>query len=210
MKGRIFIGFSVAFLCLGLPFLGHGAEDDHVFLREGWHLQTSLLVKENGAKISRPDFRTDGWHAASVPTTVLNALVRNSVYPDPYVGMNNMLIPDASDEFNRACDLAKFSHLVDGRNPWADPWWFRRVFRLPEGFREKRLWLTLEGINYRAEVWLNGRKIAGSHEVVGMFGRWTFDVSGIGSDQKRLGSRPSLDFQACPRLLSSRPSDPLT
>ena len=73
-----------------------------IVLRDGWRLQTSVLAGENGEPISRPDFKTDGWYAASVPTTVLNALVRNSVYPDPYVGMNNMRIPDASDEFNRA------------------------------------------------------------------------------------------------------------
>jgi exo-1,4-beta-D-glucosaminidase len=137
------------------------------------------LAKENGDRISQPDFQTDGWYAASLPTTVLNALARDAVYPDPYIGMNNMLIPDASDEFNREYGLAKFSHLPGGRNPWSDPWWFRRVFRLPEEFRDKKLWLTFEGINYRAEIWMNGHKIAGSHEVVGMFGRWTFDITEI-------------------------------
>jgi exo-1,4-beta-D-glucosaminidase len=153
-------------------------------MREGWSLQSSLLAKESGDKISRPDSQTDGWYPASVPTTVLNALVRNAVYPDPYVGMNNMRIPDASDEFNREYGLAKFSHLPGGQNPWADPWWFRKVFRLPEDFRDKMIWLTLEGINYRAEIWMNGRKIAGSHEVAGMFGRWTFDITGIASIDK--------------------------
>ena len=152
-----------------------------IVLRDGWRLQTSVLAGENGEPISRPDFKTDGWYAASVPTTVLNALVRNSVYPDPYVGMNNMRIPDASDEFNRKYGLAKFSHLPGGRNPWSDPWWFRTSFQVPEDFRDRKVWLTFEGINYRAEIWMNGRKIAGSNEVVGMFGRWTFDVTGIAS-----------------------------
>jgi exo-1,4-beta-D-glucosaminidase len=167
-----------ALLWFWLPVSSRGSEPYPIFLREGWRIQSSLLVKTSGDKISRPDFRTDGWYAAAVPTTVLNALVRNSVYPDPYVGLNNMQIPDASDEFNREYGLAKFSHLPDGRNPWADPWWFRKAFRLPEDFRDKNIWLTLEGINYRAEIWLNGRKIAGSHEVAGMFGRWIFDITG--------------------------------
>jgi exo-1,4-beta-D-glucosaminidase len=179
MRWWSLLGFWWAFVWLAFPSRSAAAEENQIFLRDGWSLQTSLLAKENGDRISQPDFKTDGWCAASVPTTVLNALVRNSVYPDPYVGMNNMRIPDASDEFNREYGLAKFSHLPDGRNPWADPWWFRKVFRLPEDFQKKKLWLTFEGINYRAEVWLNGRKIAGSHEVVGMFGRWTFDVTGI-------------------------------
>ncbi len=184
MRWWIFVALWGAFVWLGLPSPSAGADDNRILLREGWRLQTSLLAKENGDRISQLDFQTDGWHAASVPTTVLNALVRDSVYPDPYVGMNNMRIPDASDEFNRAYGLAKFSHLPDGRNPWADPWWFRKVFTLPEDFRDKRLWLTFEGINYRAEIWLNGRKLAGSKEVVGMFGRWTFDITGIASIDK--------------------------
>ena len=181
MRWRIFLVFSAALLWLGILSPSAGAEDNLVFLREGWSLQTSLLAKENGDRISQSDYQTDGWYAASVPTTVLNALVRNAVYPDPYIGMNNMLIPDASDEFNREYGLAKFSHLPGGRNPWTDPWWFRKVFRIPEDFRGKKLWLTFEGVNYRAEIWMNGRKVAGSHEVVGMFGRWTFDIAGIAS-----------------------------
>ncbi len=179
MRWRLFLSFSAGLVWLGLLSPCYGAELNHVFLREGWSLQSSALAKENGDRISQPDFQTDGWYATSIPTTVLNALVRDSVYPDPYVGMNNMLIPDASDEFNREYGLAKFSHLPDGRNPWSDLWWFRKVFRLPEDFRDKKLWLTFEGINYRAEIWMNGRKIAGSHEVVGMFGRWTFDITEI-------------------------------
>jgi exo-1,4-beta-D-glucosaminidase len=179
MRWRIFPVFLAALCWLELPSLCRGAELSSVILREGWSLQSSILAKENGDRISQADFQTDGWYAASVPTTVLNALVQNAVYPDPYVGMNNMLIPDASDEFNREYGLAKFSHLSGGRNPWAEPWWFRRAFKLPEDFRDKKLWLTFEGINYRAEIWMNGRKIAGSHEVVGMFGRWTFDITGI-------------------------------
>jgi hypothetical protein len=181
MRQRVFQVFCWAFVCLGLASPSRGAEDNHFSLREGWSLQSSLLANESGDKISQPDFQTDGWYSASVPTTVLNALVHNAVYPDPYVGMNNMRIPDASDEFNREYGQAKFSHLPGGRNPWSDPWWFRRVFRLPQDFRDKMIWLTLEGINYRAEIWLNGRKLAGSYEVVGMFGRWTFDITGFAS-----------------------------
>jgi exo-1,4-beta-D-glucosaminidase len=179
MRSRIFLLACWVLFLIAAPSLSAGADSSRLFLREGWRLQTSVLAKENGDRISRPDFSTEGWYAAVVPTTVLNALVRNSVYPDPYAGLNNMRIPDASDEFNREYGLAKFSHLPDGRNPWADPWWFRRVFTIPKSFREKTLWLTFEGINYRAEIWLDGRKIAGSNEVVGMFGRWTFDITGV-------------------------------
>ena len=45
-----------------------------------------------------------------VPSTVLTGLVANKIYPDPYSGLNNMLIPDASDEFNKKYNLEQFSY----------------------------------------------------------------------------------------------------
>ncbi len=52
-----------------------------------------------------------------VPSTVLTGLVANRVYPDPYSGMNNMLIPDASDAFNKQYNLEQYSHLPNDPNP---------------------------------------------------------------------------------------------
>ncbi len=184
MRGWIFPVLWLSLFAILLPSRSMGAEAKDILLRDGWRLQTTVLAGEDGAKISVSDFAAEGWYPATVPTTVLSALVRNAVYPDPYFGMNNMRIPDASDEFNRECGLAKFSHLPGGRNPWSDPWWFRTSFKLPQDFRDRKIWLTFEGINYRAEIWMNGRKLAGSNEVVGMFGRWTFDVTAAASLDK--------------------------
>ena len=153
------------------------AGDKEVFLRENWHVRSAFLIKEDGRIISSGRFKPSGFYKTCVPTTVLTALVKNGVYPDPYVGLNNMMIPDASDEFNRAYDMTKFSHLPEGRNPWTDPYWFWTQFRFPEAYAGKVIWLNLEGINYRADVWLNGHLIADSKEVVGMFGRWVLDIT---------------------------------
>ncbi len=53
-----------------------------------------------------PSFQATDWYEATVPTTVLNALVKQNVYPDPRIGMNNFLIPDVSDEFNKKNGLS--------------------------------------------------------------------------------------------------------
>jgi beta-galactosidase/beta-glucuronidase len=174
-RARIVIALVVIGV-LGNLFLAY-TSDEKVFLRENWHLRSSFFIKENGRTLSSGRFRPSGFYKTNVPTTVLAALVRNRVYPNPYVGFNNMKIPDASDEFNRSYDLAKFSHLPDGRNPWADPYWYWTQFRLPEAYTGRVIWLNIEGINYRADVWLNGRPIAGSKEVVGMFGSWALDIT---------------------------------
>lgn len=153
------------------------AGEKAVFLRDDWLVKSAFLVEEKGDVISSGRFKPSGFYKTCVPTTVLTALVKNGVYPDPYVGMNNMKIPDASDEFNRTYDLTKFSHLPDDRNAWTDPYWFWTQFRLPEAFAKKTIWLNIEGINYRADVWLNGHMIADSKEVAGMFGRWALDIT---------------------------------
>jgi hypothetical protein len=147
-------------------------------LRDGWQLNSSTVVRDDGVKISTGGFRPEGWFGVSIPTTVLNALTKHGVYPDMRIGMNAYQIPDSSDEFNQQHDLARFSHLPDKRNPWRDPWWFRKEFTLPGLPADQRVWLHFNCINYRAEVWLNGRQIADSSAMVGMFRRFDFDITG--------------------------------
>lgn len=168
--------FSILILLL-ISVCEAGTGDQKIFLRKNWCLQSSYLVKEDGDEISSDKFQLRDWYPTGVPTTVLRALVKNKVYPDPYIGLNNMRIPDASEEFNKAYDLGKYSYLPDKRNPWKDPYWFRTQFNIPDHFREKNIWLNLEGINYRAELWLNGNLVADEDEVIGMFGNWSFDVT---------------------------------
>ena len=102
----------------------------------------------------------------------------NHVYPDPYQGMNNMLIPDASDTFNHAWHLEQYSHLPNVPNPWKKPYWYRTTFVVPAADKGKHFELVFKGINYRAEVWLNGRRIADSAQMAGMFAEYHLDVSG--------------------------------
>jgi hypothetical protein len=163
------------FLICQLSFASQG--ENGIFLKENWYMRSSFLVKQSGEVLSSSEFAPDNWHPLTLPSTVLSALVKNDIYPDPYIGMNNMKIPDASEEFSRKHDLAKYSHLPGSRNPWADPYWFWTQFDLPEKFRGKVIWLNFEGINYRAEVWLNEQKIADPKDVVGMFGNWSFNIT---------------------------------
>ena len=148
-----------------------------IVLDQGWRMQSSALVGDDGAKFSLPGQHADTWYQTDVPTTVLSALIRHSVYPDPYIGTNNMLIPDANDAHNKRFDLAKFSHLPDKSNPWAKPWWFCREFQVPREFHGKVVWLNLDGINYRADVWLNGWQIGSAKDIAGMFKRHRLDIT---------------------------------
>ncbi len=143
-----------------------------------FQLQSSEVISENGAEISLPDYQSNVyWFPVNVPSTVLTGLVANRIYPDPYSGMNNMLIPDANDEFNKRYDLEKYSHIPNVGNPWKKPYWYRAVFTVPENEKGRHFDLVFKGINYRAEVWLNGKMLADSSQMVGMFARFDFDVT---------------------------------
>ena len=51
-----------------------------------WFIKSSTLVKEGGEIISTARFIPEVWYPARVPTTVLNALIKDGVYPDPWIG----------------------------------------------------------------------------------------------------------------------------
>jgi hypothetical protein len=143
-------------------------------------LQSSAVVAESGKELSSPVYQTAGhWFSVLVPSTVLTGLVQNKIYPDPYSGMNNMQIPDASDSFNHQYHLEQYSFLPHDPNPWKKPYWYRCFFDVPSTDKGKRFQLIFKGINYRAEIWLNGTRVADSSQVVGMFSEFRFNVTGL-------------------------------
>ncbi|MBS1661680.1 MAG: beta galactosidase jelly roll domain-containing protein, partial [Bacteroidetes bacterium] len=143
-----------------------------------FQLQSSAVIKTGGDSLSSVHYRSaDYWFPVTVPSTVLTGLVANKVYPDPYTGMNNMLIPDASDTFNRQYHLEQYSHLPGEPNPWKKPYWYRTTFSVPAADKGRHFELIFKGINYRAEVWLNGVRIADSAKMVGMFEEFDLDAT---------------------------------
>ncbi len=164
---------SVLDSCVSKP----ETEQSKLSLSGEWLIKSSVVAKESGEIISTDKYLPEAWYPAQVPTTVLNALIKDKVYPDPWIGLNNYKIPDVSDEFNKKYDLAKYSYIDGNTNPWKDPYWFRKEFKIPESYTGKQLWLNFDGINYRADVWLNGHMIAGQKEMVGMFLRFRYDIT---------------------------------
>ncbi|MDE5608113.1 MAG: glycoside hydrolase family 2 [Muribaculaceae bacterium] len=133
------------------------------FEPDSWQLLATARTEAADSIVSANGFSADEWHPVTLPSTVLNALVEDGTYPDPRVGMNNFLIPDVSEE----------------GSPWRDPWWYRSEFRFPKIRKGELVWLNLDGINYRADVWLNGRQIASADTIVGMFRRFRFNVTDL-------------------------------
>lgn len=130
---------------------------DAVEISAGWQLQDVANVPEAGAVVSSAGFAPAKWHRATVPGTVLTTLVNEGVYPEPLYGENNR--PDKIPE-----SLCRTSY------------WYRTTVTVPRDYAGRRVWLNFAGINYTAEIWVNGR---GAGSIRGAFARGIFDVTSL-------------------------------
>lgn len=121
----------------------------------GWTLQKASETVGSGADISSSKFDDTEWMRAVVPGTVLTSFVESGEVPEPTYDENINLIPDSY--FN-------------------SEFWYRNEFGIPPGFVGDKVWLNFDGINWKAEIWLNGRQIG---RIDGAFTRGKFDITDI-------------------------------
>ena len=164
---------SAGIVCLLVLLAGTvGAQEVHA-LHTGWRLQSSAKAGTEGAKLSSATYRPTDWYRATVPSTVVGTLVQDSVYRDPFFGMNLRSLPGMTYPIG-----ANFVHTAMApESPFAAPWWYRTTFRVPAAMRGRRLTLRFDGINYRANIWLNGRRLADSSQVAGTYRRYELDIT---------------------------------
>jgi exo-1,4-beta-D-glucosaminidase len=172
--GRSFFLLGVAALIVAAAIAGAPARaDGDITLREGWAVQSSAKVSASPETISAAGFDASTWYKTSTPNTVFAVLVENGVYKDPYFGMNLRSVPGVS--YAIGSEFANQEMPAD--SPFAVPWWYRKEFEVPAQFNGKTVWLAFRGINYRADIWINGKKLVGSDVVVGAFRRYEFNVT---------------------------------
>ena len=126
------------------------------FLHSDWTLQSSCQINTTPEQISTANFSTTGWHTTTVPSTVVAALVADKTYPDPYYSKNLRDVPGTEYPIGKNFSLLPMPQ----DSPFLCSWWYRTEFKLTENFAGRKIWLHFGGINNRANIWLNGRKIA--------------------------------------------------
>src|SRR6266850_4653097 len=142
-----------------------GAQSVKLYLRKGWSIQSSAQVKEKGDALSQNEFQPQKWYPATVPSTIVGTLVEHKVYPEPLVGQNLRLMPGCSYPIG-----ANFANLpMPEESPFRVTWWYRTQLRIPASYHGQHIWLHLDGINFRANIWLNGQQIANSDQIAGTF-----------------------------------------
>jgi len=142
-------------------------------LNEGWQIQSSCDAKAAGEQISKAGFDAGGWHKTTVPNTVVGTLVDDGTYVDPMFANNLKKLPGMNYS-----DKTFFAiQDMPAGSPFRCSWWWRKEFTLQPPFNGEHFWLHFPGINYRANVWVNGKKIADAKDVAGTYRIFELDVT---------------------------------
>ena len=131
-------------------------DGESVYLEEGWRLFSSEGIPQDGAVISSPRFDNTTGYPVRLPATVMHGLMQNNRFPDIFE-------PHILEQMDKA--------------PYEVPWWYRREFTVEKLAADDFYRLTFEGINYKANIWLNGSLIAGEESVQGSYGVWSYEVT---------------------------------
>ena len=148
--------FVACLLFIHLPSLTFAAPESPNIseLQSGWRMASAKSVSADDSLVAQSSFDASHWYAAQhMPATVLQILQENGVYKDLYRGMN----------------------LATPGDLWRQDWWYRTTFTAPPG--RDVYSLIFKGINYRADIWLNGQKVANRATVVGMYDEFEFNVT---------------------------------
>ncbi|WP_455642839.1 glycosyl hydrolase 2 galactose-binding domain-containing protein [Parabacteroides sp.] len=120
-----------------------------------WKLQRASEVTASGEEISTPGYKPENWIVATVPGTVLSSYKNIGAIADPNYADNQLQVSESF--FN-------------------SDFWYRDEFEVPEGFKQDRLFLNFDGINWKANVFVNGKPVG---RIDGAFMRGKFDVTDL-------------------------------
>jgi len=118
-----------------------------------WRLQRANFVTEGGEAVSKAGYKDDEWLVATVPGTVLTSYLNVGAVPEPNFGQNQLHISDS------------FFH---------SDFWYRTEFTAPAKAAQQTAWLNFDGIDWKADVFLNGEKLG---RIEGGFIRAQFEVT---------------------------------
>lgn len=119
----------------------------------GWQLQRASEVQAGGVEIASPAYKAEGWVTATVPGTVLTSYKNVGALADPNYADNQLMISESFFNSN---------------------FWYRNEFQVPTSFKRDRVFLNFDGINWKANVYLNGKQVG---RLEGAFIRGKFDVT---------------------------------
>ena len=138
------------------PHAVAGLKDGRYELSGGnWMLQRASEVTASGETIASADYDCQTWVPATVPGTVLASYLNIGAVPHP----------------NYADDVDQISESFFRSN-----FWYRDEFEWDGLLKGEQQWLNFDGINWKANVFLNGQRLG---RIEGAFMRGRFNVTGL-------------------------------
>ena len=151
-------------------------DSDLIQLNHNWYiapLNALLGVRSATALLSEMSQATEKtvgrhWIRTSVPNTLMGSLINAGVFDQ--------------DVLFRDQNLQRFDKAVIEKLQLRSPWVYRKVFDLPDLASDDGVLLTLEGINYRARLYINGQPVAidspvTHNEIINPFVTYRLDIS---------------------------------
>lgn len=145
-------------------------------LKKDWLMQSSENLEEHGEVLSKSNYLPKNWLKVDIPTTVVAGLVANKTFEEPYHELNLKALPGYKIDIK----TQNFeSHYKPKDSPFRFSWWFRKEFKVEKvnTFENSQSWLKFNGINYSANIWLNGKRISGADYVIGAYRIYDFNVT---------------------------------
>ena len=152
-------------------------------LTSGWKIQSSAVATDTGAVISDPAYPTSGWLPISQPETLMAGLLENGQYPDIFFSNNLAAVPTAQFKVN---------------------WWYREQIRIHPR-TDRHTFLIMNGVLSRANLWVNGTKVADQAQLQGAYSKFEYDITAYARDGAN-----AIALEVFPNSTSSNASGYLT
>jgi exo-1,4-beta-D-glucosaminidase len=172
---RFFLFVLAVCLLAGTSVRADDLPDARQFLHSGWRMESGCKTSAKAEGISATGFDDSKWHPAVVPGTVVGSLVSDKTLPDPNFGENlKSLLGAFNDNKHQAANLD-----MSADSPYRCSFWFRTEFDTPAAYAGRLVWLHFLGINYRANIWLNGKQLGNRNDVAGAYRAYEYPVSSL-------------------------------
>ncbi|UWZ84107.1 glycosyl hydrolase 2 galactose-binding domain-containing protein [Occallatibacter riparius] len=132
-----------------------GNDGSLTLTRGAWRVERASQVTATGEQLSEAGFADASWMVATVPGTVLTSYLNDGAIADPNFGENQYVVSDSY---------------------FTADFWYRDEFTAPALAVGRHAWLNFDGVNWKAEVYLNGQRLGA---IDGGFMRGKFDVTSL-------------------------------
>ena len=120
-----------------------------------WRLCRASEVKATGEALTAGSYDDAAWLPATVPGTALTSFLNAGAIPDMNFADNQLMISESY---------------------FTTDFWYRNTFAARKPKAGERVWLNFEAINWKADVYLNGRSLG---RIDGGFIRRSFDITDV-------------------------------